>query len=158
PQALGGLESGLNYTVVNAAGGSFQLQKPDGTIVSAITVGKALGTHTLGREGVALSASGGTQLNHQLRLDLTSTTAGAVNKLVGPGGVSLRQVSPPIGDGQSSASGRGYGGGFIDVQVPEGTANFSADVQASIDAQRVRSGGDVSITTLSAASVSAFGA
>ena len=80
-----------------------------------------------------------------------------MNLLLGPGGVSLRQVSPPIGDGQSSSSARGAGGAFADVQVPQATANFFADVQASIDADRVRSAGDVSITTLSAASVSSFG-
>ncbi|HZF78848.1 MAG TPA: hypothetical protein VEZ89_03565, partial [Rubrivivax sp.] len=157
PQALGGLQSGLNYTVINASGGSFELQRPDGVIVPSISVGNALGTHQLGKEGLALNASGGTALNHTFKLDITSTTPGAVNLLLGPGGVSLRQVSPPTGDGQSSSSARGSGGAFADVQVPQATANFFADVQASIDADRVRSGGDGNITSLSAASVSAFG-
>ncbi|HLL09613.1 MAG TPA: hypothetical protein VK570_01035, partial [Rubrivivax sp.] len=155
PQALGGLQSGLSYTVVNAAGGGFQLQRPDGTLVTAITIGDALGTHTLGKEGVNLVVGGGTNLNHQLRLDLTGSNAGG-DLLLGPGGVSLRTVSPPIGDGQSSASAKGGSGGFAAIEVPTSHANFAADVQASIDADRVRSGGDVGINTLSAASVSSY--
>ena len=157
PQALGGLEDGLNYTVVNSSGGSFQLQAPNGVVVPTLSVGNALGTHQLGKEGLALNASGGTALNHEFRLDITSTRPGQVNLLLGPGGVSLRQVSPATGDGTSSASARGAGGGALSVGVPTATVAFVADVQASIDADRVRSGGDVAITSVSAASVSAFG-
>ena len=45
---------------------------------------------------------------HSLRLDLASAPPGD-HLLLGEGGVSLRTLSPPPGDGQSSASAKGGG-------------------------------------------------
>jgi len=156
PKPLGGLENGMNYTVVNSAGGSFQLKGPDDVIVPSITVGQTGGTHSLGIEGIELGAGGEDDVNHELRIDLTGVTAGAVNKLLGPEGVSLREIYPSVGNGESLASAKGGSGGGLDVSVPTAKAEFVADVQAYVDAERVQSGGDVSITTLSAASVSTY--
>src|SRR5262249_20729077 len=98
----------------------------------------------------------GTDLNHTLRIDLAGTTAGGLNDLLGPGGVPLRDVNPPKGDGVSSASARGGSGGFVDVSVPTAHADFTANVQAYVDANRILAGGDVSIISLSAGAVSTY--
>src|SRR5690606_15187462 len=59
-------------------------------------------------------------------------------------------------DGRSSSSAKGASGGGFNFDKPVATSEFFADVQSSVDAQRVRSGGNVEITTFSAAAVSAY--
>ena len=119
PRPLQGLADGATYTVATVTGTAFTLAG-----VSAISVGQATGTHRIGREGLDLTATAGASLNHTLRIDLTGITPGGIHELLCPGGVPLRDVSPPPGAGQSSASARRGSGGFVDVSVPTARATF----------------------------------
>lgn len=156
PQTLTGLVNGATYTVVSSDADTFRLRDSNGVIVPTIAVGSATGTHFLSREGIELNSGGGTDRNHTLRIDITGTTPGAVNLLLGAGGVSLRQISPPTGDGQSSASAQGGSGGAISVDVPTANATFHADVQASVDAALLQAGGDVTISSKSDGKATAY--
>jgi hypothetical protein len=156
PQTLAGLTNGATYTVVSSDADTFRLRDSNGVIVPSIGVGSATGTHFLGKEGIELDSAGGSDRNHTLRIDITGVIAGAVNLLLGAGGVSLRQISPPIGDGQSSASAQGGSGGAISVDVPTANATFHADVQASVDADLVQAGGDVTISSVANGRATAY--
>ena len=82
-----------------------------------------VGTHFLGRAGLELTGQSG---SHTLRLDLASAPGGQ-HLLLGPDGVSLRTLSPAPGDGQSSASAKGAGGGAIESGDPDGVVHVHAE-------------------------------
>jgi parallel beta-helix repeat protein len=78
------------------------------------------------------------------------------NKLLGPDGVSLRLIGAHTGDGQSSASAKGGGGGIIEVTVPTAIAHLNPSVQAFVAAELIDAGGDVLILAQSASNVSSY--
>src|SRR5687767_15750536 len=46
-----------------------------------------------------------------LRIDITGSMPGGTHKLLGPGGIPLGVLIPPAGDGATSATSSGSGGG-----------------------------------------------
>ena len=66
--------------------------------------------------------------------------------ILGPGGVALNVLSPPTGDGVSTAVANGSGGAiFLGVQVNSATVNDNPDVTAYVSSPLATSGGNVSI-------------
>src|SRR5262249_30340384 len=141
-------------TVFNPTAASLQLKDANGVLVTGLSVGEATGTHFLNREG-GLDLTNAS-LGHSLRLDIITPLPTQTNELLGPGGVSLREISPPTGDGLSAASAKGGAFGFGAVSVPTAKATFNAKIQAYDAAQSLIAVGDVSITSHSAGSVSSF--
>ena len=92
PVSLGVLESGVTYYVINPDGdGQIQLAASRGGPALNLDTTERSGTHQLGAAGVELAGSTGV---HALRIDLASDPVGN-HKLLGSGGVSLRQIAPP---------------------------------------------------------------
>ncbi|MES9844904.1 MAG: hypothetical protein ABW131_09690 [Candidatus Sedimenticola sp. 6PFRAG5] len=143
PPSFGSLQDGVTYYVANVSGNSFQLANSAGAVLSLSKSGR-YGTHEIGYAGINLSASSGT---NNLRLDLTSWSQGG--KLLGSGGVSLRLLSPPPGDGESYAKAQGGAGGFIEVGVPTAKLYATYNVNAFTAANLIDAGGDVDINTSS---------
>ncbi|MGY3658238.1 LEPR-XLL domain-containing protein [Bradyrhizobium sp. USDA 376] len=90
----------------------------------------ATGNHTIGAEAVDIKAAGsGLQ---QLRVNLKSGPAVTVT-LTGPGGTPLNVISPPTGDGVSSAVATGSGGGvLLGANITHAVVNDNPDVEAYI--------------------------
>ena len=116
------LVDGRTYYVFNPTNSttSYQLtDTPTGTV--PLTLGTAgLGTtatHRFAAESVDLgpsAADGG----HQFRINILASTVDTQfgpQRIVGPGGVALATLAPPPGDGVSTASATGSGGGFVGV-------------------------------------------
>ena len=105
------------------------------------------------------SASG----SSELRIDLTGsspyapdgTGSSTQQRLDGPGGVPLGLLNSPPGDGVSSTNSNGSGGGFVGVGDNKATTNATQNVSASVDADLVTAGGDVTIKSNSQTSTSA---
>ncbi len=153
-ESIGGLEDGKTYYVRNIAGDSFQLAAaPGGAAIDSLDGATRVGTHFLGRAGLELTGQSGL---HTLRLDLASAPGGQ-HLLLGPDGVSLRTLSPAPGDGQSSASAKGAGGGAIESGDPDGTVTFTQAVRAFVAPQLLRAGGDISVASTSAGNTSGYG-
>jgi hypothetical protein len=159
PAPIGGLSDGLTYYVRNAntLAGTFQLSATPGGSILALDVGSPAdrtGPHSFHKAGLLFNgASGGTQ---DLHIDLTTNPAGS-DKLLGPGGVSLRLISPPPGNGVSAASAGGGEGGVVASADPYAETDATPTVQAFVAAHQLNAGGDVVITTFSTASTSAHG-
>jgi len=152
---IGGLSDGYVYYVRNATPNTFQLSAtPGGPIISLSVDSPAdiKGEHSFHQAGIQFnSTSSGTQ---DLYIDFTSNPAGN-DELLGPGGVSLRTISPPPGNGISAASADGGEGGVVAGASPSANTNVTANVAAYVAAQQLTAGGNVSITTLSTDNTSA---
>src|SRR5262249_29251675 len=148
-EPLGGLQDGFTYYVQQVVGDTFKLSTdPAGVnIVTPVVTGRS-GASTLNRAGLLLTTSNGV---HDLRINLTGPAPGGVHSLLGPGGVSLRTISPPPGNGTSESSAKGGGGGLADFQKPRASTSVTANVSAHVAAQLVQAGGKVSITSTSGA-------
>ncbi|WP_456654689.1 hypothetical protein [Bradyrhizobium sp. JR3.5] len=143
---IGGLNSGQTYYVINPGNSttSFQLALTPGGSAIGLTVSPgASANHKIGPEGIDLSASSGLQ---ELRIDITGGPGvDGQQQLLGPGGVPLNVVSPPSGDGISSAVGNGSGGGFVGINTNHGTLTENPTVTAYVSAGIATVGGDISI-------------
>ena len=95
-----------------------------------------------------------TTSQQSLYLDLNSRGSGG-DKLLGPGNVSLRLISPPPGDGVSSATAQGGSGGGIEVSVPTATMTAVPNVSAAINADCILAGGDVTNRASASPNISA---
>src|SRR5207248_7000384 len=127
PQALGGLQNGVTYTVFNPTGSSFQLKDAGGNLVTGLSLNEATGTHYLSKEGgVDLTATGEATPSHSLRFDFVGPTASVTNKLLTPDLESLRTVNAAATDGPSTVSANGGGFGFLGVDAPTAHATFGA--------------------------------
>ncbi|HEX5500289.1 MAG TPA: hypothetical protein VFX03_13715, partial [Thermomicrobiales bacterium] len=123
---------------------------PGGAALTLTAQSGATNDHRIGPESIDLSAASGDQI---LRIDLTASLNGAT--LLGPGGVPLNVISPPIGDGASSATARGSGGGLISVKVNDATINYNPTVQSYVSAGLMTAGNDVTISSDSTSNATA---
>ena len=151
-QSIGGLSNGATYYVRNIAGATFQLAATPGGAALELNGSGRVGTHLLSAPGLDLTAQNGV---HQLRLDLT-TAPGGNHLLLGEGGVSLRELSPPTGDGQSSAVAKGGGGGVVAVNNPYGNLVLTQNVQAFIAPALLQAGGNVDVRSSSVVNSSSY--
>ena len=88
----------------------------------------------------------GTLTAQGLELDITSDGAiGGGQKLLGPGGVPLNVISPPTGDGTSSAKSAASGGGLVSVAVNDATIDYNPTVKSYVSAGQMDAGGSVTI-------------
>ncbi|KAA5541791.1 hypothetical protein FYK55_16405 [Roseiconus nitratireducens] len=153
--SIDGLEDGVTYYVVNsnASTGEFQLAESPGANPLTLNTAHRDGQHSIGVEGIDLVASTDTHaLLHQLVFDLGSSTVDKNDghSLAGPGGISLDLISPPTGDGKSSSTVKGGGGGAIDVGDVRATLEDDSSVQSFLGANSViTAGGDVQLSATS---------
>ena len=160
PVALGALQNGRTYTVADATANSFQLLDENDNVVN-VAVGDATGAHSIGVEGIELTPSD-PESEHSVRIDFVGPTPNVTNSLYGPlvgnppVGESLRSISPPTGDGASSVSAKGSGGGILEVEVPTARANYTPTVTALVAADEIVAEGNVAIVADSAGTVSGY--
>jgi hypothetical protein len=147
---------GRTFYVINPDNNdTFQLAlAPSGSALTLSGPSSPTSNHKIGPESVdLLSPATGTQW---IRMDITGNVSGA--KLTGPGGISLSVLSPPIGDGVSSATAKGSGGGFVGVNINDGTITDNPTVDAYVQAGLAHAAGNVAITTSSVTNATASGA
>ncbi|MFO0878369.1 MAG: hypothetical protein U0840_13595 [Gemmataceae bacterium] len=137
----GGLVDGQTYYVNRLSADQFQLETSPGA--GALTLNLrgngSSGQHTVGTEGVDLSATSG---DHRLVVDLTSQPAGE-HRLLGPGGISLRLNRSSTSDGISTATARGSSGKILGAEVNKAKATGSSTTQAYIAGNSSGTGGSV---------------
>ena len=151
-----GLTTGVTYYVVNHGdfgADTFQLSEDPGGSPESLTDFEVTGTHTLGVEGIELSAATGA---HRLFIDFNAT-GGDNQRLLGPNDVSLRTIAPPPGNGISQSSGKGGGGGAVATGDPDGSTYITHTVNANVAATLIKAGHDVVISSTSKARGSAYG-
>jgi len=139
----GALVDGRTYYVekVNDTQFKLKLTSTSATALTFDTTGLS-GPHAF-RPVVDLTGGGtGAQA---LRIDLTGAVTGT-QSILGQGGVSLSVVAPATGDGLSSATSRGSGGGFVGIRANDATINYNPNVSAYI-ASALVDAGNVSVTT-----------
>ncbi len=161
PTTIGALRNGATYTVAGVAANSFRLENDNGVELN-LNIGSATGTHTIGVEGIELTPShSGSE--HAIRIDFVGPTPNLNNSLLGPFigdppmGSSLRAASPPTGDGVSSVSARGSGGGvFVGIEIPTARTNYNPSVATFIAADQVNADRDLTISSDSQGTVSSF--
>jgi hypothetical protein len=155
PAPIGGLTDGQIYYVRNATANTFQLSATPGGPILSLNVDSPAdikGQHSFHQAGIQFNnASSGSQ---DLYINFTSNPAGN-DELLGPGGVSLRTISPPAGNGISASSADGGEGGGVVSGNPTAQTNVTATVAAYVAAQQLTAAGNVSITTNSTANTSA---
>ena len=150
---IGGLTSDQSYYVVNASGSGFGLSlTKGGSAIPLSTVGLSPGSMTqqIGPQGIDLSALNGVSGTLELHIQLTSSvidTSKGPQMFLGPGGVSLGVLAPPPGNGISTATSQGSGGGFVGVNSNMSTVTETLNVSASDSATILTAGGNVAITT-----------
>jgi hypothetical protein len=137
---------GKTFYVIKMDDDHFQLaaMPGGGALPLGVTAG-ATGNHKIGPEAVDIDVASGDQF---LRIDLSGgvdTTHGP-QVLEGPGGTPLNVVSPPTGDGVSSVTSNGSGGGFVGVGTNDASITENPTVNASLSASLATAGGKVSIT------------
>jgi hypothetical protein len=148
---LGALQDGVTYYVETSDNGkTFQLATTQGGPALDLSATNTGGVHHFHKAGIALSAASGTQ---DLYLDLTARGSGG-DKLLGPGDVSLRLISPPPGDGISSSEAEGGSGAFAEFSFPAASTKSTPTVNAYVNAQTVQAGGDVLIFAAAAPNLS----
>ena len=118
PAPIGGLVAGQTYYVRNATANTFQLsatpERADHRAQRRLA-GRHRAQHGFHQAGIQFNGtSGGTQ---DLHIDFSSAPAGN-DKLLGPGGVSLRTIAPPPGNGISASSAEGGAGGIVASTAP----------------------------------------
>ena len=147
---IAGLEDGHTYYVVGTGSSaltSFQLEDAAGNV---ITISGAVGsrTHYIGPQGIDITTSSG---RHELRQDIDAgaTLSGTTQQLLGPGAVPLGSLSPPAGDGVSSASSRGSSGGFVGSGRNSADVVVTMDVDVDIEADLITAGSDIVVFSVS---------
>ncbi|UZJ27066.1 hypothetical protein RHODO2019_19090 (plasmid) [Rhodococcus antarcticus] len=163
PAPIGGLTDGYTYTVANPTSSSFTLKDGTGHAITlsttttssgnagSATVQDIYGTQQFFATGLALTGCSASCTADSVAIDLGAATGGTYglyapsSPVAGPY-ISLRQLSPPAGDGQSSSSAAGGGGGVISVNVPTASLTDSPIVQAYL-AGTVTAGGNVAVTS-----------
>ena len=155
-----GLVSGKTYYVLSTTGSSFKLSATDPDVdanATALNVSgaNAIFTHHVFKAGVELTSSTGI---HELRLDFVGTAPAAdTEKLLGPGGTSLRIIHAPPSDGQSSVTVEGGSGGVGEFSFPTGQLHANPDVEAHADGTAsITAGGSVTFSSNSVVNVSAY--
>jgi hypothetical protein len=159
---LGQLQSGQTYYVLpSVSSSSFQLAaSPGGTALNVSgfdSSGNDItgGLHQFFLAGVAVSPSSGTQDLHIAFAPSMTPNAGVGDALFGVNGISLRTITPPPGNGVSSASAIGGSVGGGDFAFPEANGNATPTVKAYVDSCVV-SGGNVTISSLASPNVKAY--
>jgi hypothetical protein len=152
--AIGGLTNGDAYYVVNQSSTSFQLAATSGGSPITLTApANTAGMQQFFPAGAPLVTASGQQ---ELSIDLTGAGSGTTQELLGPGGISLRQISPPPGNGVSSAVAKGGSGGAGEFSKPTAQVNSTYTVSAAINANLVSAGGNVTVSTDSQPNESAY--
>ena len=157
--SLGVMQDGVTYQVINkgadgvAGTDDFQLAAIGSSVALDLDDTERSGSFTLARAGLNIT-SGSADDTHELVIDLLSGSG--QHKLLGEGGVSLRTISPPPGDGLSAVSANGGGGGFIAGGDPDSKIVHQANVDANLDAASVTAGGDVSVDATASGNLSAY--
>ncbi|HEY3484752.1 MAG TPA: hypothetical protein VGK49_05170, partial [Ilumatobacteraceae bacterium] len=152
---INGLEDGKTYYAISTGGGgSFQLaataasNTPIAFSLSYSDTGalSAGTTHQFLRQSVDLTSGSGDQI---LRIDISGGPGvDGTQRITGPGGVALDVISPPVGDGSSSATSNGSAGGvFVGVGSNQGKITNSATIKAYVAGDLVSAGGAISITS-----------
>lgn len=151
--SLGELVDGTTYVVINSGAGGFQLAAP-GTAVplNLSDVGRS-GTFSLSKAGLNIAAASGSN-PHELIIDMTGGSGNQI--LYGPGDISLRVIAPPAGDGTSSVSAKGGGGGGLAIGFPSSSIVATPSVTANIGADLVVAGDDVEVKSYAQGKVTAY--
>ncbi|MDD1750937.1 MAG: hypothetical protein LUO89_13810, partial [Methanothrix sp.] len=156
PMTTGGLSmDGQQFYVEVLNSTQFKLHRKqdlsDAALVIAAQAG-AIDNHYIGPESIDITAAGVGQ--QQLRLDLSGSVA-AGQYLVAPGGVPLGLLSPPSGDGISTAVSNGSGGGAIAVTVNDATVDVDPKVSAYVASGVMSADGSVTISSESTTNATA---
>ena len=132
------LVDGRTYYVRNVVGNTFQLSEgPSSAILTFDSSGLNAGTfHGLSKT-VDIDASSGDQA---LRIDVSGSLPAGTHQLTGPGGVPLNVISPPVGDGVTSAVSTGSGGGLVGIGANTANVTENPEVEAHIDAALITAG------------------
>ena len=158
-RALGGLEDGVTYYIVNTrtSDHSIQLAATRGGTPIALDGSHRPGPHDFGLVQVDLAVPVGSG-QEAFYADLSSglPAGGVPQRLLAPGGVSLSTVLPPTGDGKSSASAQGGTGGVFDNAFPTSSLSGTPTVTATIAAGTLSAGKDVELHSISAFDVSTY--
>jgi hypothetical protein len=150
PAAVGGLADGETYVVDLVDATRFKLETTGGAPIG-LSTSNIDGAHRVVLAGLDLVTSSG---DHEIRLDLDDMQPADNHTLLGPGGISLRDLSPPPNDGASAASARGGAAGLTAIGVPDTDVGVDPTVMAYSAAALIEVGGGVSIlsTTITNAS------
>jgi len=100
--------------------------------------------HYIGSQAIDLDQTGSNNF-YDLRIDVTANTGQTNDVINAPGGLSLAVVAPQTGDGQSSSTSKGSGGGIISGSTNTATMTSTPTVSASVLATLVSAGGDLTI-------------
>ena len=139
------LTDGGVYFVSDATAGSFRLKNSAGSYVTVDGAGLNGGPHMFRYEGVDISSSGSG--SKSLVFDLTGAGSG-IQQLVS----NLSYVAAPSGDRTVTSSAASAGGGGIDIQTTEPTADHRPKVTLDVRATTMTAG-HISITTDNMANV-----
>ena len=153
---IGGLQDGTTYYVINRTAASFQLAAtPSGTALNLSATGVGTSTQfSIGSDHIYLGAASGTQM--ALTIKLGSLPTAGTPTLLGPGGVPLASLAQAPGDGVSSVSSKGAGGGLFSTFGNQASVTENPTVSAYLDsAVKLNAAGNVSITTQSMTSTNA---
>ncbi|MEL6550929.1 MAG: hypothetical protein AAFQ54_11870 [Pseudomonadota bacterium] len=146
---IGPLVDGQVYYVVAESGTQVRLAETPGGAVLSFTIPPTDGNaHRLGVLGIDLTATSANEF-YELRIDVQGGLNGANDRLNGPGGVSLAIIAPQAGDGTSSVTVKGSGGGIVSVGTNTGTLKVAPKVTADVSAALVNAGQDVTISSTS---------
>jgi hypothetical protein len=158
----GTLVDGRTYYVRNPTATTFELSETEAGAVLTFEKVARNGTanilvngQTVALDGAAqhgfsavvdLTSAGTLGQEQELRIDLTGTTAvPAGQMLLGPGGASLAVNARPVGDGISSATSTGSGGGAIASGTNRANVNASYNVDTYIASSLASAGGDIKV-------------
>ena len=149
----GSLADGRTYYVEYVDANSFQLRgTADGAVLGLSNTGLSTRAQHYFSPVVDLQVGSGDQI---LRIDLPAgATVTGTQSILGPGGVSLSLTAPPVGDGLSSATSRGSGGGFVGLRNNDATVNYNPTVSAYVASSVVDAGGEVTDPAVADGSVS----
>jgi hypothetical protein len=131
---IANLVSGHTYYVVKPTNSQFAFGialAPGGEAIVLQTAGLSPSAgHAFGPQSIDIGATDG---SHQFRIDITETQfPTAAQRIVGAGGVGLATLSPPPGDGVSTASSTGSGKGFVGSIANSSLSTSNATVTAYI--------------------------
>jgi len=150
---LGELVDGTTYVVINSGAGGFQLAAPGSNTPLDLSDVERSGLFSLSKAGLDIAAASGSNL-HELIIDMTGGSGNQI--LYGPGDISLREIAPPAGDGTSSVSAKGGGGGGLAIGFPSSSIIVTPSVTANIGADLVIAGDDVEVKSYAQGKVTAY--
>ena len=154
-RSIGGLVDGRTYYVTSVAGNTIQLSETrGGPAITTLDGSHRPGPHGLGFVQVDLEP-GSAEGPQALFVNLTSTGSGT-QRILAPSGQSLSAISPPVGDGISSASAQGGRGGIGEFTFPDASLTGSPSVAATLAANRLDAGADIELLAISSFDVSSY--